>query len=47
MYNLFTLAPFEDLMKEYCPLSLEGKREMLARDRISGKQAEDLLSSVK
>ena len=41
------VAPFEDLKKEYCALSLEGKREMLARESISGQQADDLLSIVR
>ena len=45
--NATFLAPFEDLKKEYCALSLDEKRKMLARDDITGQQVEDLLATVR
>jgi len=40
-------APFEDLKKQYCALSLDEKRKMLAREDITGQQVEDLLATVR
>ena len=47
VHSCILLAPLEDLKVEYCTLSLDGKIAMLARESITGKQIEHLLSTVR